>query len=126
LGLGLFSAGLPAVQEASGEAKIIGDWDLEVNAGEEVFFLFFSIEKGEEGWSGSISESSGFFPEVPLENLEWDGHSLLFEMNIPTPPDGYENLVRAELEWVEGKLEGSLTVPSLGISAPAVATKKQT
>ncbi len=42
----------------------------------------------------------------------------------PPPPDGYENLVKSELELVEGKLEGTLSVESLGMSAAATATNK--
>jgi hypothetical protein len=45
-------------------------------------------------------------------------------MNIPTPPDGYENLVKTDLELVEDRLEGTLSVESLGISAAATAKKK--
>jgi len=45
-------------------------------------------------------------------------------MTIPTPPDGYENRVKAELELVEERLEGVLTVESIGISASAVAAKQ--
>jgi len=104
--------------------KILGDWELEVDAGGEYFYLSFSIEKADEGLKGSISESSGFFSDVPLENIEFDGKNLSFEMNIPTPPDGYENLVKTDLELVEGKFTGTLSVESMGISAAAAATKK--
>jgi hypothetical protein len=45
-------------------------------------------------------------------------------MSIPTPPDGYENLVKTELEWIGGKFEGTLSVESLGVSASATVTKK--
>jgi hypothetical protein len=97
---------------------------MEVDAGGEYFYLSFSIEKTDEGMKGAISESSGFFSDVPLENIEFDSTNLSFEMNIPTPPDGYENLVKTTLELIEGKFEGTLSVESLGISAAATATKK--
>ncbi len=111
-------------QDSVDYAKILGGWDMEVDAGGEYFYLSFSIEKSEEGIKGAISESSGFFSNVPLENIQFDGRNLSFEMNIPTPPDGYKNLVKAALELTEGKFEGTLSVESLGLSAAATAIKK--
>ena len=95
-----------------------------MDVGGEFYYLSFSIEKTDEGLKGSISESSGLFSDVPLANIEFDDTHLSFETNIPTPPDGYENLVKSELKLVEGKLEGILSVEALGISAAATATKK--
>lgn len=111
-------------QEKEDYSKILGNWDMEVDAGGEYFYLSFTIEKTGEGLKGSISESSGFFSDVTLENIRFDGTTLTFEMEIPTPPDGYENMVKADLELIEGKLKGTLTVESLGISAAATAAKK--
>lgn len=111
-------------QEPQDYDKILGSWDMEVDAGGEYFYLSFTIEKTPEGLKGTISESSGFFSGVPLENIEFEGANLRFEMNIPTPPDGYQNLVKADLELIEERLEGTLTVESLGVSASATATKK--
>lgn len=120
-----FCAMIPMnAQEPENYGKILGSWDMEVDAGGESFYLTFAIEKTDEGLKGSISESSGFFSDVPLENIEFEGTNLRFEMNIPTPPDGYENLVKTDLELIEGKLEGTLTVESMGVSASATATKK--
>ena len=111
-------------QEAADYSIILGDWDLEVDAGGEYFYLSFSLEKTEEGLKGSISESSGYFSEVPLQNVGFDGTNLTFEMSIPTPPDGYENMVKTELELSGGMFSGYLSVESLGISAAAKASKK--
>lgn len=104
--------------------KILGDWEMEVDAGGQYYYLSFTIEETDGELSGTISESSGFFTDVPLENIEFDGRNLLFEMTVPTPPDGYEDLVKAELELVDERLEGMLTIESIGISASAVATKQ--
>jgi hypothetical protein len=112
-------------QEQVDYANILGDWEMEVDAGGEYYYLLFTIEKADGELAGTISESSGFFTDVFLKNIEFDGENLSFEMTVPTPPDGYENLVKAELEWVEGKLVGMLSVESLGISASATATKKK-
>lgn len=122
--IGFFSSSLLSSQEAADYGIILGDWEMEVDAGGEYFYLSFSLEKTDAGLKGSISESSGFFSDVPLENIEFDGINLRFEMNIPTPPDGYENLVKTDLELVEDSFEGTLSVESLGISAAATATKK--
>jgi hypothetical protein len=113
-----------SVQKSVGDADIFGEWDMEVDAGGEYFYLSFSIERSGEGIEGTISESSGFFSDVPLENIEFDGTKLSFEMNIPTPPDGYENKVKSILQLIEGKFEGTLSVESLGVSAAARASKK--
>lgn len=104
--------------------KILGDWDMEVDAGGEFYYLSFTIENIDGELSGKISESSGFFSDIPLENVEFDGTNLSFEMTIPTPPDGYENLVKAKFELVEERLEGILSVESIGVSASAVASKQ--
>jgi len=124
IGIGFCLSFHLSAQDIVDYGKILGDWDMEVDAGGEYFYLSFSIEKIEDGLKGSISESSGFFSDVSLENIEFDGSHLRFEMNIPTPPDGYENLVKSDLELVEERLEGTLSVESLGISAAATATKK--
>ena len=111
-------------QNSVEDSEILGEWDMEVDAGGEYFYLSFSLDRADDGMKGTISESSGFFSGVPLENIEFDGTNLSFEMNIPTPPDGYENLVKSTLQLIEGKFEGILSVESLGISAAATATKK--
>jgi len=119
-----FSVSFLAGQDQVNLENILGDWDMEVDAGGEFYYLSFTIEKTDRELLGKISESSGFFSDIPLENIEFDGTNLSFEMTIPTPPDGYENLVKAELELVEERLEGMLTVESIGISAAAAATKQ--
>jgi len=121
----LLTASFLNSQEQVDYGKILGDWEMEVDTGGEYYYLLFTIEKANGELTGTISESSGFFTDVSLKNIEFDGEILLFEMTVPTPPDGYENLVKAELGWVEGKLEGMLSVESLGISASATATKKK-
>jgi len=120
----LFGCLFLASQEQIDYGKILGDWDMEVDAGGQYYYLSFTIEKTDGELSGTVSESSGFFTDVSLENIEFDGKNLSFEMTVPTPPDGYENLVKAELELMEERLEGLLTVKSIGISASAVATKR--
>jgi hypothetical protein len=124
IGIGLCAFSFGGSQDVDETAKILGRWDMEVDAGGEFFYLSFSLEKTGEGIKGMISEASGFFSDVPLQDIRFDGQNLSFEMNIPTPPDGYENLVKSTLALKEGKLGGILSVEALGISAGATATKK--
>jgi hypothetical protein len=123
-GIGFCAFSFASSQDSVETANILGSWDMEVDAGGEYFYLSFSLNQADEGLKGAISESSGFFSDVPLENIQFDGQNLSFEMNIPTPPDGYQNRVKSTLSLIDGKLEGMLSVEALGISAAATATKK--
>lgn len=104
--------------------KIIGEWDIEVTADGEYYYLSMKMEKAETGLKGTISESTGGFTDVPLANIKFDGQTLYFEFTSPTPPDGNERLIKAELKVGDNKLDGTLTVEELGISASATATRK--
>lgn len=117
-----FSPGLS--QETPDLRKIMGAWDIEVDADGEYYYLSMSIEKSEEGLKGTISESTGAFSDVPLSNIEYDGQTLKFTFNSPTPPDGIERLVKAEFKVGDNKLEGLLTVEDLEATATATATRK--
>jgi hypothetical protein len=73
---------------------------------------------------GMVSESQGTFTDRPLEDIAFDGSLLGFGFNSPTPPDGLERQVKAEFRLVNGKLDGTITAPSLGVSVRATATKE--
>lgn len=111
-------------QQAPDYGKILGAWEVEVNAEGEFYYLSLNLEKSEEGLKGTITESAGAFTDVPLENIQFDGQTLKFEFRSPTPPDGSERLVNAEFRVGDSKLEGSMAITDLGISVPATATKK--
>jgi len=111
-------------QEALDYGKILGDWDVEVDAGEEYYYLSMTIERSEGELKGTISESSGSFGDTPLSDIEFDGETLIFGFTAPTPPDGYERLVTAEFKVGDNKLEGFFSLDDLGISTAATATKK--
>jgi hypothetical protein len=121
LSLCLTGAYPPQVKDA---AKIVGDWKMEVDAGGEYYYLSFSVREEAGKLSGTISEESGSFADVKMEKLEFDGQKFLFEMTVPTPPDGLENLVKGNFELKEGKLEGMLTIEELGIIGYSTCTKK--
>ena len=128
LALSLFltlSSALSGGQETTDLEKILGDWELEVDAGGgEYYYLYLHFEDSDSILTGEISESQGFFTDVPLENIQFDGHALSFEFTVPTPPDGLERLVVAEFTVSEDKMDGFLSLPDIGVSAPAVATRE--
>lgn len=104
--------------------EIVGEWNMEVDAGGEYYYLSFSVTEEGGKLSGTISEESGSFIDAKMENIEFDGQKFRFEMTIPSPPDGLENLVNGEFEFNEGKLEGTLTIEEFGMTAFATCTKK--
>lgn len=104
--------------------KILGSWDVEVNADGEYYYLTLSIEKSEEGLKGKVSESTGAFSDVPLKEIQYDGQTFKFQFTSPTPPDGLERVVKADFKVGDNKLEGTITVEDMGLSVPATATKK--
>lgn len=112
-------------QETPDYGKVLGSWDIEVEADGEYYYLSMKIEKTEDKLKGTISESSGTFTDVELEEIKFDGKNLTFGFTAPTPPDGYERLIKAEFEVGDNKLEGFLTIEDLGISASATATRKK-
>lgn len=122
----VFSLGLTGAYplQIKDTAKIVGDWKMEVDAGGEYYYLSFSVREEAAKLSGAISEESGSFADVKMEKLEFDGQKFLFEMTVPTPPDGLENLVKGNFELKEGKLEGTLTIEELGIIGYSTCTKK--
>lgn len=105
-------------------SRITGDWEIELEAEGEYFYLDMTVEESEGKLSGIISESSGFFYDIELENIEYDGINFSFTFEAPTPPDGMERTVEGEFEVGENGLEGFINVADLGISASAVATRK--
>jgi len=111
-------------QVAVDYGKILGSWDVEVNADGEYYYLSLSIEKSEEGLKGTVSESTGAFSNVALKEIQYDGQTLKFQFSSPTPPDGLERVVKADFKVGDNKLEGTMAVEDLGLSVPATATKK--
>lgn len=104
--------------------KVVGIWDLEVNAGSEYYYLTLELKLFEGKLDGTLSEQSGMFNNSPLANLQYDGEGLSFEVTVPTPPDGAEKLVRSEFKLVNEKLEESMTIVDLGMTAPVTGTQR--
>ena len=103
---------------------LIGTWDLELDADGENFYLTMVIEETNEALKGKISEESGFFTDAVLEELAFDGKTLTFSFNAPTPPDGEERALMTELTITGDSCEGILSIEDLGISVD-ISGKKQ-
>jgi hypothetical protein len=111
-------------QQKPDPAKVAGTWALEVNAGGEFYYLTLDLRVKEGKLEGGLSEQNGMFKDAPLANIEFDGTTLKFDANVPTPPDGAERLVKTEMKLNGGKLEGMLTVVEMGLSAGVAGVKK--
>lgn len=111
-------------QEAVDYGKILGNWEIEVDADGEYYYLTMILKMSDGELEGTISESTGYFSDVPLSDIEYDGTSLRFEFTAPTPPDGYERVVRTEFEVGDNTLEGTMDVDDLGVSALATGKRE--
>lgn len=111
-------------QEAVDYAKILGNWEIEVDAEGEYYYLTLILKMSDGELEGAISESTGYFSDAPLSNIEFDGANLKFEFTAPTPPDGYERVVRTEFEVGDNTLEGTMNVDDLGVIALATGKRE--
>jgi len=105
-------------------AKVVGTWTLEVNAGQEFYYLPLVLKLSDKKLEGLLSEQNGYFKDVPLTAVEFDGQVLKFEAKTPTPPDGAERQIKFELKLAGDKLEGLVAIPDLGISAAVTGARK--
>lgn len=119
-GGGLRAQTAPAKVDGS---KFAGAWQLEVDADGTYYYLGMSLLDKSGKLEGTISEASGYFKDVPLAEVVFDGEKLIFKFNAPTPPDGVSREVGAEFRLVQGALDGVVRVPELGVSAPAKGTR---
>jgi hypothetical protein len=118
----IFSSGI--AQEKVDYSAVLGKWKIEVDADGQYYYLTMELKQGSGKLEGTVSEAQGAFTDKPLENLAFDGTLLSFEFNSPTPPDGLERLIKAEFKLAEGKLDGTVNIPSMGVSVRATATKE--
>jgi len=112
-------------QEKLSPEKVVGEWNVEIDAGGEFYYLNMTIEKANGELRGTINEESGYFQNLALSNIEFDGAILKFEFTAPTPPDDYERLLKAEFKVGENRLEGYVSAEDLGLTVSAVATRKK-
>ncbi len=117
---GLWAQTAPAKVDNS---KVAGAWQLEVDADGTYYYLGMSLLDKSGKLEGTISEASGYFKDLPLAEVVFDGEKLTFKFNSPTPPDGVTREVGAEFRLVQGALDGVVRVPELGFSAPTKGTR---
>jgi hypothetical protein len=132
---GIFAVGLFLVlalfsyphqaQAKADYGQILGTWKVEIDAGEQFYYLALVLKVSEGKLEGTVSESQGSFTDVPLANILLDGDKLNFEFTCPTPPDGIERLVMAEFKVGVDKLEGTVSVPDIQAVVPATATREK-
>jgi hypothetical protein len=103
---------------------LVGTWALEVAVEDGFFYLTLELSLTDGNLGGTLSEQNGIFSNAPLLNIEYNGEALKFDVKVPTPPDGLERLVKADIKLSPGKLEGMLVVPDLGVSVPVKGVKK--
>lgn len=124
----LVAAGSAAAQEASkpSETKaepadaLLGSWSLRIDAGEEVYVLTVTFKKESDGaLTGTMSEANGWFADIPLAGLSWDGTILKYQVVTATPPDGAERPWYTEMKLAEEGLTGVISLPDLGMVLPA-------
>lgn len=119
--------GLNQFSQAQEKSKLVGDWQMVIEAEGQYFYLLLSLKETEGRLEGTISEVNGFFSNVPLTNLKLEGDKLSFDFNAPTPPDGLSRLITAELKIAADyeKMEGTLYVPDLDIMASVTVNRKK-
>ncbi len=106
-------------------SKVIGDWEIELDAEGEYFYLSMAVKEEEGKLAGTISEASGFFVDVPITDIIYDGDNFNFLFTAPTPPDGMERIIKGEFMVQTDKMEGFIIVDDLGISAPAMGERNK-
>lgn len=122
----LLSLSFPLLsQETPNYEKILGAWDVEVQAEGEFYYLAMKIDNSSGELAGTISEINGTFSDVSLREMKFDGQTLSFEFTAPTPPDDVERLIKVELRAGEDRLEGNLDVEGLGVAATVTATRAE-
>jgi len=112
-------------QAAPDYGKILGKWKIEINADGEYYYLTLNLRSLNGTLEGTISESMGYFTDVPVSEVVFDGENLKFEFTSPTPPDGVERLVSAEFKVGVDVMDGVVNVVELGVSATATATREK-
>jgi hypothetical protein len=103
---------------------ILGEWVLTIDAGGEYYYVSMTLALAEGKLTGKISESSGFFTDIPLTDISWEGTTLKSKAIAPTPPDGAERLLETELKLAEGKWAGMMNIPDLGMAAAVTGVRK--
>lgn len=119
VGLAALAWSAPAAQTAPKPdlGKVIGTWNLELNADGQVFYLTMVLEKLEGKLAGKVSEQNGMFTDAPLSEIAYDGETLKCTASVPSPPDMAMRSWGIELKVGADSAEGTIGNAELTISA---------
>lgn len=112
-------------QDKVDNKKVVGTWKIEVNAGNEYYYLTLEMKETEGKLEGKISEEMDRIKDAPISQVLFDGEKLSFEFTSPTPPDGLERVVKAEFKVGVDKMEGTMSVTEMGVSVGATAAREK-
>jgi len=118
------ASGLAGLKSAD-QAKLAGTWEMEIDAEGEYFYLTMVIEESDGILSGKISEESGFFTDVVIEKIKFNGQTLTFQFDAPTPPDGEERTLIAELIFSGDICKGTISIEDLGMIVDVSGKKEK-
>mgnify|MGYP000181161102 CR=1 FL=1 len=114
-----------AMMRQADHSKVVGDWEITIDAEGEYYYLSMPIIEEDGKLAGTVSEMNGFFVDIPITDIVYDGENFNFQFIAPTPPDGMERIIKAEFKLETDIMEGLIILEDLGISAPAVAERNK-
>ena len=117
-------AGSTLAQEKPDLSEVVGNWKVEVYAGNSTYYLNLVVTEASGQLAGKVSESMGLFTDVSISEISYDSVAFRFDFVAPTPPDGTSRTVRADFKVAEDAMGGTLTVPDLDVIAEAKAIRQ--
>jgi hypothetical protein len=119
VGLVAGSWAAPAVQNAPKPdlSKVLGTWNIEINADGQLFYLTLVMEAVEGRLAGKVSEENGMFTDAALSDIAYEGEILKCTVTVPSPPDMATRPWAIELKVGPDTLEGTIGNAELMISA---------
>ena len=119
VGLSALAWSAPAAQTAAKPdlGKVLGTWDLELDADGQMFYLTMALEKVDGKLAGRVSEQNGMFTDAPLSEMAYDGETLKCTAAVPSPPDMATRPWVIELKVGADTVEGTIGNAELQISA---------
>lgn len=113
----ILTSGLSAISNGASNDKVIGNWDLEIYAEGQYFYLTMKLQESEGVLSGTVSEQSGLFTDSPLSEVTFDGEFLSCLASVPSPPEGMILSWWISLKIGEDVAEGLISNADIGLSA---------
>ncbi|OGD11512.1 MAG: hypothetical protein A2Y86_00100 [Candidatus Aminicenantes bacterium RBG_13_62_12] len=118
-------APLAVSQEKADTAKILGNWGIDVYAGDQTYSLKLAVTEENGQLAGKISESMGSFTDVAISEISYDSVTFRFSFVGPTPPDGNSRTIKAEFKVAADTMGGTVSVPDLDFVADASASRSK-